>query len=81
MPKIPNRYGMVVKEIGKAYKTEANRNIQMQRTERAKRSMDINMQKVLGVARHRLGRPINARLDDEISISERSSRGLYFDCE
>ena len=43
--------------------------------------MDINIKKVLGVARHRLGRPINAMLDDEISFSERSSRGLYFECE
>ena len=69
MPEIPNRYGMVVKQIEKAYKTETNRNLQLLRSQNTRRVADIDLSKVLGIAKHRLGTPINSMLDDEISVS------------
>ena len=41
---------------------------------------DIDISRVLHMARQRLKTPINSVLDDEVSVSQRNSRGLVFDC-
>ena len=40
----------------------------------------MDLTQVLGIAQQRLGTPINSVLGDEISVSQRTSRGLVFEC-